>query len=222
MPETGAASATETARGTVERVEPTKAQRGAARRVAESKATAPHLYLETEIRVAAADPAPIVAACARALRDLPRMNGAYRDGAFELYSRVNVGVALEGAEGSVIPTVFDADRKSEAEIAAELGDLRERAAAGTLTSPELAGGTFTIQAAAVGATRALVPVLNQGQAAGLGVGAAAARPLIRGDAVETGCALTATLACDARMIGAAEGARFLDRVRELLEANDTG
>lgn len=206
-----------TARGTVQRIDPTKAQRAAARRVAESKATIPHFYLEADVRASEADPAAAVHASALALREFPRLNGAYRDGAFETYSRINVGVALEGAEALVFPTIFDADRKDVAGIAAELEDLSRRVAGGQLTSPESAGGTFTVVIAAVGAIRSLTPVINQGQAGTLGIGPATERPLAAGGELVAGTALTAILACDARMVAAGEGARFLDRVRDSLE-----
>ena len=218
MADDAATSATETARGAVERTEPTKAQRAAARRVAESKATAPHLYVEAEIRAAGAELPPVVHACALALRDFRRLHGAYRDGAFETYSRINVGVSMEGGEAPVTPTVFDADRKSAAEIGEELAGLRERAAAGTLTAPELAGGTFTVFAAATGSVRSVAGILNQGQAAALAVGPATSRPMVEDGSVVAGSALTATLSVDARMIGVDEAGRFLDRIRELLEA----
>jgi pyruvate dehydrogenase E2 component (dihydrolipoamide acetyltransferase) len=213
----GATSAIETARGTVERVEPTKAQRAAARRIAESKATAPHLYLEADVRMDADAIERIVHAAARALREFPRLNGAYRDGAFETYSRVNVGVVLDAGEAPIVPTIFDADSKDPAEIAAELERLSARAADGELTSPELAGGTFTVASAAIGLVRSLAAVLNQGQAAALAVGAVTDRPLVENGEVVAGRALTVTLSCDGRMIAAGEAARFLDRVRELLE-----
>lgn len=216
MADDAATSATGTARGAVERTEPTKAQRAAARRVAESKATAPHVYVDAEIRMAGADPAPVVRACALALREFPRLNGAYRDGAYETYSRVNVGVVIEGGEAPAIPTIFDADRKTIGEVEAELASLEERTRAGALTAPELAGGTFTVTAVP-GSVRSLAPILNQGQAAALGVGPAGERPLVTDGAVGAGSALTATLAVDARMVGAEDAARFLGRVRELLE-----
>ena len=120
----------ETARGTVERVEPTKAQRAVARRMAESKATAPHLYLDTDVAVAGASTELVVHAVARALSDRPRLNGAYRDGAFETYSRVNVGVVVEAGGAVAIPTIFDADTKEPTVIAAELERLIERARRG--------------------------------------------------------------------------------------------
>jgi pyruvate dehydrogenase E2 component (dihydrolipoamide acetyltransferase) len=214
---TDASAATGTARGTVERVEPTKAQRAVARRVAESKATAPHLYVEVEIRTESAAPELVVRACALALREFPRLNGAYRDGSFETYSRVNVGVVVEGGEAPVVVTVFDADRKEAAEIGTELAGLAERATAGELTSPELSGGTFTVASAVVGSIRAFAAVINQGQAATLAFGPVTERALARDGAVEAGRALTATLSCDGRIVGGEEAARFLDRVRALLE-----
>lgn len=214
-----ATSATGTARGTVTRVEPTKAQRAAARRVAESKATAPHLYLEAEVRTEAADLAAVVLACALALREFPRVNGAYRDGAFETYSRVNVGVSIPGSDAQVAPTIFDAADKELVAIRAELDDLAERAAAGALASPALAGGTFTVAGvAAAGSIRSYAPIINQGQAACLAVGPVTERPVVREGVVAAGRGLNAMLACDARIVGAEEGAGFLDRVRSLLEA----
>jgi pyruvate dehydrogenase E2 component (dihydrolipoamide acetyltransferase) len=213
-------SATETARGTVERVEPTKAQRAAARRIAESKATAPHLYLDVEVHTGAGATARVVRAVALALREFPRLNGAYRDGAFETYSRINVGVLIEGSDAPVVPTIFDADVKGEPEVAAELDQLAERAGSGALTSPELAGGTFTVATTGVGAIRSLASILTQGQAAALAVGPVTQRALADGDRVVAGPALTATLSLDGRMIGSEEGALFLDRVRSLLEAPD--
>ena len=119
-----------------------------------------------------------------------------------------------------MPTIFDADAKDETEIAAELDQLAERAASGALTSPELAGGTFTVAPTTVGTIRSVAAVLNQGQAAALAVGPVTQRALADGDEVVAGPALTATLSLDGRMIGGAEGALFLDRVRSLLEAPD--
>ncbi len=103
----------ETAKGTVEIVELSKLQQTVSRRMAESKATAPHFYLQAEIDMSAAwdarsrikASAPegavipsfndmVVKACAIALREFPRANGAYRDGKWELYSRVNIGIAV--------------------------------------------------------------------------------------------------------------------------------
>ena len=139
-------------RGRAETVELTKLQQTVARRMAESKATAPHFYLQAEIDMSARVEARarikaaaaegevvpsfndmVVKACALALREFPRANGAYRDGRFELYSRVNVGIAVAAQDALVVPTVFDADRKGLREIAAERGRSPRRSA--TARSP---------------------------------------------------------------------------------------
>ena len=117
-------------RGDVTHQDLTRLQQTVARRMAESKATAPDFVLNVEVDMEEAvefrkqlkaaagdDPAPsfndfVIKASALALRDFPRANGAYRDGKFELYSRVNVGVAVAGQDALVVPTVFDADTKS--------------------------------------------------------------------------------------------------------------
>lgn len=210
------------ARGTVERSEPTKAERAAARRVAESKATIPHLYLAAEVQVPRArDDRPVAAlvtAAASALRAVPRLNGAYRDGAAELYSRINIGVAMPGPAGVVVPTVFDADQKEEGEIAQELDRLGESAEAGSLTAAETAGGTFTI-AAPGGAIDAYAPIIHGGQAANLGIGAISDRVLAGEEGTPiVAPALTATLAVDGRMIGTDAGGAFFDHLRAALGA----
>ena len=86
----------------------------------------------------------VVKACAIALREFPRANGAYRDGKWELYSRVNVGIAVAARDALVVPTVFDADLKGLRQIATESRALAARVREGTITPPELSGGTFTV------------------------------------------------------------------------------
>jgi pyruvate dehydrogenase E2 component (dihydrolipoyllysine-residue acetyltransferase) len=192
--EGGAASA----RGSVEVVEPSAAQQAFARRVAESKATAPHVYFDL-----AHQPAPgvaaLVAASASALRAVPLLNGAYRDGRFELYSRVNVAVGVEAPGMLLLPVIQDADTKDVDAIAAEVGDLGERARTGSLTAPAFAGATFTvIDLSATGVDR-FSPVIARGQAATLGAGRA-----------------VLTLVCDNRIVQGGEGAIFLAKLAAAL------
>lgn len=199
------------ARGPVERQELSKAQRAAARKVAESKATIPHLYVQGTLELGpTSDPiAAIVAAIGSALRRSPRLNGAYRDGAFETYPRVNVGVVAEDADGLVVPTIFDADTKDESQVASELEALMRKAADGSITAREVAGGTFTLASGSGYDGCAFLPVINAGQAANLGIGS----PL-------EGSAL-ATVAADARMITGPEAARFLSLIQvELRKRTD--
>ena len=194
------------ARGDVERLEPTKAERAAARRVAESKATIPHLYVHGQIEVGPSVNliAAVAWASARALRDFPRLNGSYRDGAFETYSRINVGIAVEEADGLVVPTIFDADTKDPEEIAEAWEALAARTLNGSITAREVAGGTFTIATGFGFEGCAYLPVINAGQAANLGIGTP-----------RDGC-VGATVAADARMISASEAARFIARMQEAL------
>jgi pyruvate dehydrogenase E2 component (dihydrolipoamide acetyltransferase) len=227
----------EGAKGDVEIVELSRLQQTVSRRMAESKATVPHFYLETEIDMAEAvavreqlkkiageeRPAPtyndmVVKACALALREFPRANGSYRDGHFELYSRVNVGIAVAGRDALVVPTIFDADRRSLGEIAAASRELAERVREGNVTPPELSGGTFTVSNLGMFGVTNFSAVINPPQAALLSVGALQRKAVV----VDSGRVVArpmmgVTLACDHRILYGADGAQFLARVRELLE-----
>jgi pyruvate dehydrogenase E2 component (dihydrolipoamide acetyltransferase) len=226
-----------TIKGDVTHQEPTRLQQVVARRMAESKATAPDFALHVEVDMAAAvelrnrlkemavssdRPAPsfndmIVKASALALREFPRANGAYRDGQFELYTRVNVGVAVAGQDALVVPTIHDADRKSLGEIARDSRALAERVRAGAITPPELSGGTFTVSNLGMYGIRSMTPVINPPQAAILGVGAMTDRPVVREGAIAVAPIMELTLVCDHRILYGAEAAEFLGRIRELLE-----
>jgi pyruvate dehydrogenase E2 component (dihydrolipoamide acetyltransferase) len=177
------------------------------------------VYLEADVRVETCDTAHAIRAAGLALREFPRLNGAYRDGVFETYSRVNVGFVLTGGEAPVIPTIFDADGKDAGAIREEIERLAESAGGGGLTSPQLAGGTFTVMTAGAGAIRSIAAILNQGQAGLLALGPVSERALAREGTVVAGRALTATLSCDARIVDVEEATRFLDRFRELLEGD---
>jgi pyruvate dehydrogenase E2 component (dihydrolipoamide acetyltransferase) len=235
-PTPGAAERPETAKGSVSFEELNKLQSTVARRMAESKATAPHFYLSVEtdmsravearVRLKAAagegEPVPsfndmVVKACAMALREHPRANGAYRDGRFEIYSRVNVGVAVAARDALVVPTVFDADLKGLRQIATETRALAERVREGTVTPPELSGATFTVSNLGMFGISSFAAVINPPQAGILAVGAIAERPVVRDGEVAVGHVMPMTLACDHRILYGADGARFLDRIRNLLE-----
>lgn len=223
------------AKGEVTQQELSRTQQLIARRMAEAKATVPEFTLTTEIDMAAAvdvraqlkalagdGPVPsfndmIVKACARALRDFPRANGAYRDGRFELYGRVNVGVAVAADDALVVPTVFDADRKSLGEIATQTRSLAEKVRAKAITPPELSGGTFTVSNLGMFGVTEFVAVINPPQAAILAVGALRDAPVVRDGAVVPGKTMNVTLACDHRILYGADAAKFLARIRELLE-----
>ena len=159
----------------------------------------------------------MIKAAALALRDFPRANGAYRDGQFELYSRVNIGVAVAGQDALVVPTVFDADRKSLGTTAAEARRLAERVREGKITPPELAGGTFTVSNLGMYGMDRIVPVINPPQAAILGVGAMNPQAVVVDGEVTVRTRMALTLVCDHRILYGADAAEFLSRIRERLE-----
>jgi pyruvate dehydrogenase E2 component (dihydrolipoamide acetyltransferase) len=236
---TGAAAAPPspgTAKGEVEVIELTKLQQTVSRRMAESKATAPHFYLQSEVDMTRAWEARaqlksgagegevipsfndmVVKACAIALREFPRANGAYRDGKWELYSRVNVGIAVAAAEALVVPTIFDADHKGLRQIATESRALAVKVREGTVTPPELSGGTFTVSNLGMYGVTNFHAVINSPQAAILAVGAITETAVVRGGELAPGRRMGVTLACDHRILYGADGAEFLARVRALLE-----
>ncbi|MFT3865273.1 MAG: dihydrolipoamide acetyltransferase family protein [Solirubrobacterales bacterium] len=228
--------APETAKGSVTYQDLTRLQQVVSRRMAESKATAPHFYLQSEIDMSAAVEARarlkrmtpegevvpsfndmVVKACALALREHPLANGAYRDGRFELYSRVNVGVAVAAQDALVVPTVFDADKKGLREIASDARTLAGKVRDGSITPPELSGGTFTVSNLGMYGVTNFSAVINAPQAAILAVGAITERPVVEDGGITVASILGVTLACDHRILYGAPAAEFLARIRALLE-----
>jgi pyruvate dehydrogenase E2 component (dihydrolipoamide acetyltransferase) len=224
-----------TAKGETSTVELNRTQQAVARRMAESKATIPDFSLQVDVDMEAcvtlrgqlkelrAHEVPtyndmVVKAAALALREYARANGSYRDGRLQLYSRVNVGVAVAAQDALVVPTVFDADEKSLGEIARETRALAERVRAGTITPPELGGGTFTVSNLGMYGVRSFTAIINPPQAGILSVGALAQRAVVHEGELAARHTMTLTLACDHRILYGAEAAQFLARVRELLEA----
>lgn len=215
-------------RGETRIEEPTRAERTIARRVSESRATVPEIELVADADMAAVTAlggqlaaglvaALLVRAAALALRDVPHANGAYRDGRFELYSRVNIGVAVPAQEAFAMPTLFDADLKSVGQLEEELRELAARAAAGELTPPEQSGATFTLVNLGASRVASSSVVITPPHAAALCAGAIREAPVVRGGIMEPGLIMTLTLACDHRILYGERAARFLNGIAERLE-----
>jgi pyruvate dehydrogenase E2 component (dihydrolipoamide acetyltransferase) len=185
-------------------LEPTAEERAVGRRAAESRATIPALELSVELADGRAlTTGRVVGACALALREHPGVNAAYRDGRFELYSRVNVAVVSSGDDRYLMPTVFDADTKSGRELDDEIERLSRDAVAGRLTAGSFTGATFTVwHAARHGLASAAIPVVPP-QAAALVAGTRAL-----------------TLSCDHRILYGARAAAFLSAIRSRLEPGE--
>jgi pyruvate dehydrogenase E2 component (dihydrolipoamide acetyltransferase) len=222
------------AKGEPEVVELTRLQRTVSRRMAESKATAPDFTIELDAdmtmcielreRLKESTEHPpsfndmVVKAAALALRDHPKVNGAYRDGTFELYPRVNVGVAVAAQDALVVPVVRDADEKSLGEIARRARALIDKVREGTITPPELSGATFTVSNLGMYGIERFTAIINPPQAAILSVGALMKKAVVddRGRVVARDM-MALRLSCDHRILYGADGAEFLAAVRKLLE-----
>jgi pyruvate dehydrogenase E2 component (dihydrolipoamide acetyltransferase) len=222
-----ASTGTIAAKGETRIVQPDRAQQTVARRSAEARATVPDLELTAEVEMGAclalaqargcSITAALARACALALRETPHANAAYRDGHFELYSRVNVGVLVETDEAYAVPTVFDADRKSLSELTDEIERLGARARAGELLPSEITGATFTLSNLGAHGVTSATPIIIPPQAAAAVAGAIRQAPLVQNAAIVAGHVMTMTLACDHRILYGPRAGKFLTRIKTLLE-----
>ncbi len=206
--------------------EPDRTARAIARRSAETRATVPDLELSVDVdagpmlelaqRAGCATTAVLVSSCAAALRDFPRANAAYRDGRWELYSRVNIALTIQAADVQLTATVLDADAKSLQEIDDEIKRLTDRALAGVLTPPEQAGATFTLSDLGAYGIHRAGALVTPPQAAALSAGAVRPVPVLRDGSVVPGHELALTLACDHRILFGAQAAGLLARIAQRL------
>ena len=203
--------------------------------MAQARATIPDIELRVEVDMGEAvalrerlrevtDPVPsfndfVVKAAALALREFPRVNGAYHDSGIETFARVNVGIAVAADEALVVPTIFDADRKSLGEIGGEARMLAARVRDGSISPAQLSGGTFTVSNLGMHGVDSFSAIINPPQVAILTVGSLRRRPVVDedSDVIRARPTVVLTLACDHRIVYGVDGARFLTRVRELLE-----
>ena len=213
----------------------TTVRRLTAQRLAASAREAPHFYLTV---VAAADELLafraqanrrggadvkitvtdlLTRACATALTAHPEVNASWDDTRILRHRQVNIGIAVAIDDGLIVPVIRDADRKTLTEIAREAHDLTARARARRLTPDELSGGTFTISNLGMYGIRQFTAVINPPQAAILAVGEAVRQPVVQGDQVTIATTMTLTLSIDHRAVDGATAARFLTRLKELIE-----
>ena len=232
---TNSASAPARGRGEVTVVELTPTQATIARRMAHSASTIPVFsvagdadvsQIVAQRKVARQDGEShgpslndfVVKAAALALRDFPRFNASWVDDHLEVFSRVNVGVAVAVDDALLVPVITDADTRGLNEITAETRRLVEAARQRTLRPEELQHATFTVSNLGMFGVRTFTAIVDAPQAAILAVGGVRREP--REDAA-TGVAfrdvMTLTLSCDHRVVYGADGARFLSRLCELLE-----
>jgi pyruvate dehydrogenase E2 component (dihydrolipoamide acetyltransferase) len=227
------AEAVQTARGDVRVVELTATQATIARRMEQSAAQIPTFTVSADADVTQvvalrrgareeSSEAPslndfVVKAAALVLGELPRFNASYVDGRIELYSRINIGVAVAVDDALLVPVVADADRRTLGEIAAETRRLAVGARDRSLRAEELRDGTFTVSNLGMFGVRSFTAIVDPPQTAILAVGAVHRAPTEgeAGDVVFRDV-MTLTLSCDHRVVYGADGARFLSRLCELL------
>ena len=210
-------------------------RRTIARRMTESKSTAPHFYITVEINMDGAMKvreqlnalAPeeerisvndlVVAAAARTLARFPAMNASYREGNLEMHPRVNIGIVVALEDGLIPPVLRDADKKPLKRIAAESRALAERARTNKLRSDDLGGGTFTVSNLGMFDVDEFIAIINPPEAAILAVGAVTLRPVAAAGEVRIAPLMKTTLSVDHRVADGAQAGRFLQEFKKLLE-----
>jgi pyruvate dehydrogenase E2 component (dihydrolipoamide acetyltransferase) len=197
-----------------------------AQRMQQSFQEAPHIALTidvdmtqaAEVRGDASYTALLVQMVARALCEHPLLNSTLRGDAIVQLCDINIGVAVAAEEGLIVPVIRGADGKSLHDIDAELKDLAESARSGTLTLDDVSGGTFTITNLGMFGIPQFRAIINPPEAAILAVGAIVKRAMVINDGIQIRPMMTITASGDHRIVDGVAVARFLQRVKQLLEA----
>ncbi|MDR5694026.1 MAG: dihydrolipoamide acetyltransferase family protein [Armatimonadota bacterium] len=159
----------------------------------------------------------LVKAVARALTEHPRLNARWEGEAIRILPEIHIGVAVALEDGLVVPVIRNADRLGIVEISRAVALLSEKARAGRLTYEEMTGSTFTITNLGMYDIDMFTPIINPPEAAILGVGRIVEKPVIVEGRVEARFLMTLSLTFDHRIVDGAPAARFLQRVKELVE-----
>ena len=204
-----------------------------AKRLSESKFSAPHYYLTIEVDMdnAKASRAQIngmpdtkvsfndmvLKACAMALKKHPQVNTSW-NGDTSLYNHhVHMGVAVAVDDGLVVPVLKFADQMSLTQIGGAVKDLAGRARTKKIKPDEMEGSTFTVSNLGMFGILEFTSIINQPNSAILSVGAIVEKPVVKNGAVVPGSTMKVTLACDHRTVDGATGAQFLQTLRAYLE-----
>jgi pyruvate dehydrogenase E2 component (dihydrolipoamide acetyltransferase) len=204
-----------------------------ARRLAESKFTAPHYYLMIEIDMdnaiasrKAINELPdtkvsfndmVVKATAMALKKHPKVNSQWFDDKTRINHHVNIGVAVAVEDGLVVPVIPFTDQKSMTQIGAEVKDMAVRAKSKKLTPAEMDGSTFTVSNLGMFGISEFTSIINQPNSAILSVGAIIEKPVVKNGEIVVGNTMKVTLACDHRTVDGATGSAFLQTFKQFVE-----
>jgi pyruvate dehydrogenase E2 component (dihydrolipoamide acetyltransferase) len=204
-----------------------------ARRLAESKFSAPHFYLTIEIDMDNAIAARtsinaqgdvkisfndfVVKASSMALRKHPTINSSRLGDKIRRNNHVNIGVAMAVEDGLLVPVVRFADNKSLSQISAEVKDYSAKAKSKKLQPQDWEGNTFTISNLGMYDIEEFTAIINPPDACILAVGSIKQKPVVKNGAVIPGNVMKLTLSCDHRVVDGASGAAFLKTLKEYLE-----
>lgn len=204
-----------------------------ARRLSESKFSAPHFYLKMtitmdkamEARKAINDVSPVkvsfndlvIKACAMALRQHPQVNSSWMDDKLRQYQHIHVGTAVAIDDGLIVPVVKFADQKSLSQIAEEAKKLAEKARNKKLQPPEFTGNTFTVSNLGMMDIDEFTAIINPPDSCILAVGKIVPTPVVEDGEVVVRQLMKITLSCDHRVVDGAVGSRFLQTLKAHLE-----
>ncbi|MFT6846000.1 MAG: pyruvate dehydrogenase E2 component (dihydrolipoamide acetyltransferase) [Flavobacteriales bacterium] len=204
-----------------------------ARRLAESKFSAPHFYLTVSIDMDNAMAARkqinasgdvkvsfndfVVKATATALRKHPKINSSWLEDVVRYNDHIHIGVAVAVEDGLLVPVVRFADNKSLTQIGAEVKDLAQKAKDKKLQPAEWEGNTFTISNLGMFGIDNFTAIVNPPDACILAIGGISQVPVVKNGAVVPGNVMKVTLSCDHRVIDGATGAAFLQTFKQFLE-----
>ena len=217
----------------VEEIKNSQMRKTIAKRLSESKFTAPHYYLTIEVSMDDAmasrtviNSLPdtkvsfndmVIKACAMALKKHPKVNSQWKDEATLINHHVNIGVAVAVEDGLVVPVLNFTDQMSLSQIGTSVKDLATRARNKKLQPAEMEGSTFTVSNLGMFGISEFTSIINQPNAAILSVGAIIEKPVVKNGQIVVGNTMTVTLACDHRTVDGATGAQFLQTLRQFLE-----
>jgi pyruvate dehydrogenase E2 component (dihydrolipoamide acetyltransferase) len=216
-----------------EEVKNSQMRKTIAKRLAESKFTAPEYYLTVELdmdhAIAAreainADPDVkisfndmVIKACAMALRKHPQVNSQWTPEATRIAKHIHIGVAVAVDEGLLVPVLKFADQMTFSQIGAQVRELAGKARNKKITPQEMEGSTFTVSNLGMFGITEFTSIINQPNSAILSVGAIVQKPVVKNGQIAVGNTMTVTLACDHRTVDGATGAKFLQTLRQYIE-----
>ena len=202
-------------------------QKVAAERVSSSYSKTPHCTITMEVDMSNAIQygrasgfsytVLLTKLVASALSEHPLMNSTFQDDQIKVFSEVNVGVAVATEKGLVVPVVHHTDEISLQEVSSTLKNLIQKARESRLVREDLSGGTFTITNLGMFGVDTFTPIINPPEAAILGVGRIVEKPIVVNQEIKIKPMAQLSLSFDHRIVDGAPAARFLRRVKELLE-----